>query len=83
VTGIRRRKIRGHKLTLDDAQVMRIRAALASGATTRALAKRFGVSTTTIKGAAIGRGAYGGAGADPQPENHSSDKKSRSDAWPT
>jgi hypothetical protein len=59
VTGIRRRKIRGHKLTLDDAQVMRIRAALASGATTRALAKRFGVSTTTIKGAAIGRGAYG------------------------
>jgi hypothetical protein len=60
VIGVRRQEVRGRKLTLDDAQVMRIRAALATGATIRALAKRFGVSTTTIKGAAVGRGAYGG-----------------------
>ena len=66
VIGIRRQEVRGRKLTLDDAQVMRIRAALATGTTIRALAKRFGVSTTTIKGAAVGRGAYGGVNGDSQ-----------------
>jgi hypothetical protein len=59
VRGVLRREVRGRKLTLDDAQVLRIRAALANGALIKDLAKRFGVSTTTIKGAAVGRGAYG------------------------
>ncbi len=81
--GVRRQEVRGRKLTLDDAQVMRIRAALATGATIRALAKRFGVSTTTIKGAAVGRGAYGEVGSCPRPEHLPSDEKSRSDECPT
>lgn len=55
---VRRQEVRGKKLKLDDAQVLRIRAALENGATIKALAQRFGVSTTTIKGAAVGRGAY-------------------------
>ncbi len=59
VSGVRRQRVRGRLLKLTDEQVERVRKALDSGATIVSLAKRFGVSTTTIKGAAVGRGAYG------------------------
>jgi transposase len=57
--------VRGRLLKLTDAQVDRVLTALAAGVTIASLAKRFGVSTTTIRGAARGRGAYGGAVARP------------------